>query len=301
MVNDHFKGLYSQRGQTTLLILGKWVIATACVLWLAHSTTQLAVMLSAVTNEPPLPTSIVNPSNSQSRQSPPPIDISALKSIALFKEVVVNVPVPEPEVEPEEVVVETKLNLVLKGLFTTDDANVGQAIIAHNNRDQLYQVEDEIDGLSNVTLSAVHDDRIVLNNRGSREVLYLYPEGERIAVSSPVREPIREEVDQAQAIDLNNPSVKKLSEMMRVVRERDKTTGDMLGFRILPGRDRDAFARSGLQANDIITSIDGNELTDLRTAMAIYREKRDASEASLIINRQGNQLSLDINLDKLSR
>jgi len=73
----------------------------------------------------------------------------------------------------------------------------------------------------------------------------------------------------------------------------------MLGFRVLPGRDRESFEKSGLKVNDIITAIDGEQLNDLRSAMAVYRSKRNATQVSLSIKRDGSPVIVDIDLSSL--
>ena len=62
----------------------------------------------------------------------------------------------------------------------------------------------------------------------------------------------------------------------------------------------DAGSQSITFTNDVITSIDGDQLTDLRTAMSIYRDKRNAARVSLILRRQEKEMSLDIDLAELS-
>jgi len=299
-------------GEVSLILLLHLSIGILLLAWSAHSIWQLTDMLQ---------TSPVESSNVVSRTDIPSntnesrelVDIAALKAIPLFGEEEVAAIVVAPVEEKEEELEETKLNLVLKGLFTSNKKENGQAIIANGRDDNLYQVGDEIEGLSKVSLLEVFNDRVKLSNRGKAEVLYLYPEserieGERITTSqgadsgqpSPFVEPAgQEQYSDVSDLDGNAPAVKKLSQIIRVVRERDKSTGDMLGFRVLPGRDRAGFDKSGLQTNDIITAIDGDKLTDLRSAMNIYRNKRDASQVSLMISREGSEVSIDIDLTTL--
>jgi general secretion pathway protein C len=300
------KGLRQQDGDVSVLLLGKAALAIVCVAWIAHSSLQLVQMLTATPEE----VAISHVASKATTNTSPTVDINALKSLPLFGEVSVvpadtltQTPDPEPK---EEKLEETRLNLVLKGLFTSGNEESGQAIIANGRQEDLYSVGDEIQGLSNVMLRAVFFDRIKLDNRGKAEVLYLYPESDSLAnsvensrtTSSPS---ISDQVDKDISFgSTDSRAAKKLSEIMRVVRERDKTTGNMLGFRVLPGRDREGFTKSGLKVNDVITSIDGDALTDLRTAMSIYRDKREATQVSLLIRRDGNDISLDIDLVELN-
>jgi general secretion pathway protein C len=310
MLSHHSKGLKWQLGNTSLLLLIKIMIAVLLVAWLANSMLQLVQMSSPATEAVLAEEAQVN--NSDDVPPRPPVDMAALKAIPLFGELVVNQAPLEVEPEQqEEDIVETTLNVVLKGLFTSTNSELGQAIISKGNKDQLYQVGESIEGLSKVKLLEVFADRVKLDNRGTAEVLYLYAEGERLVSSNGGGDLanqnssfVENEINQAKGTEWNDSlpakKTKKLNEIMRVVRERDKATGEMLGFRVLPGRDRESFERSGLQVNDVITSIDGDKLTDLRSAMSIYRNKREATQVSLLISRDGSVISLDINLNELS-
>jgi len=310
-MNDQCKRLTMCAGEVSLTLLLHLGLGALLLAWCAHSTWQLVDVLQAspVTSQNVVSRQTSSASdNDASRES---VDISALKAISLFGVEEVTPVVIAPVEEKIENLEETKLNLVLKGLFTSNNKNNGQAIIANGRDDNLYQVGDEIEGLSKVSLLEVFADRVKLSNRGKAEVLYLYPEGERISDSQGAdtsffidssTDPEQlgySEQEQLESVDDNAPQIKKLSQIIRVVRERDKSTGDMLGFRVLPGRDRAGFDQSGLQINDVITAIDGDKLTDLRSAMTIYRNKRDATQVSLMINRQGSEMSVDIDLSVL--
>jgi len=294
------RGLYCQRGALQPLFIGKLVASALLFAWLTVSLVQLADIITPpkiVTN-----TAATSPKHTPSAsQHLPTIDIAALSKVALFGEYVAEQS-PVETIEQEEVV-ETQLNLTLKGLFTSGDESSGRAIITNGRNEKLYQVGDKIEGLSNVTLLAVFSDRVTLDNRSNTEVLYLYPEGERLTSSSVINNVSKDQhatVEEHPRPSFEENNAKKLNQIIRVVRERDKSTGDMLGFRVLPGRDREAFELSGLKVNDVIISIDGEPLTDLRSAMTIYRNKRDATQVSLIIVRKDNKISLDLDLNKLN-
>lgn len=288
-------------GEVSLSLLAPVSVCLLLIMWSGHSVMQVINAANAHLEVESV-VEIAPSSTSPLRRDP--LDINTLAAIPLFGEVEEKAVVEEATIEKEEPLEETKLNLILKGLFTSEDNGAGRAIIANGRDEQLYQVGDDIEGLSNVSLSAVLFDSIRLKNRGKTEVLYLYPEGERITSDqrgdgsvASISGELDEEVGQETLV--NDPSVPKLSEIIRVVRERNKETGDMIGFRVLPGRNRGGFDKSGLLANDVITSIDGEKLNDLRSAMNVYRNKRNASQASLMVNRDGSEISLDIDLGNL--
>ena len=62
------------------------------------------------------------------------------------------------------------------------------------------------------------------------------------------------------------------------------------------GRDRKQFEALGFQPNDVVTGVNGIELTDPGKAMELYRVMREANEASFDVLRNGEQLNLVVQL-----
>lgn len=85
------------------------------------------------------------------------IDLSAL---SLFGKAQKQAPTPKAVDAPE-----TKLNLELHGVFTSEDTRNSAAIIGQSNKSDLYQIGDRISG--NAVLDAVFEDHILIR-RGSR-------------------------------------------------------------------------------------------------------------------------------------
>lgn len=74
--------------------------------------------------------------------------------------------------------------------------------------------------------------------------------------------------------------------------ERD---GKFLGFQLSPGSNVALFNQLGLQAGDIVTSINGTALDSPATAMRMLQEAGTASQVSLNLTRNGQEISLPIN------
>ena len=76
-----------------------------------------------------------------------------------------------------------------------------------------------------------------------------------------------------------------------------RENGQIVGYKIRPGRDRQLFDSLGLQADDVVKAVNGVELTSPQRVMEIYREMGDARSASLLIDRDGQEVSIDIELE----
>lgn len=304
-----------QRGSVDAILYLKVVVILLLLVWIS---TSLATAFWRLLPPPAIETNSLAIANTafEPEASAPALslDIAELKAIPLFGKEVEPVPeVVEPEPIKEDVE-ETRLNLTLVGSFANEaDDKRAYAIIA-NGRDQaLYKVDEAIEGLSNVTLIKVFSDRVILNNGGNQEALLMFPDGqlstssgsvanasfiEREAVPEPTVEPVSQSAAQTLANLTDNQRLQKISDVVRFTRKTEN--GQMIGFRVLPGRNRAGFEQTGLLLNDVVTAIDGSVLDNLRTANNIYREKRNATQASLTVLRDGAELTIDLDLNAIN-
>lgn len=109
----------------------------------------------------PLPVEV---SADASTPDAPDIPIERVVAMNLFGE-------PTPDAVPRtETLSETKLSLVLHGVFVADKADASTALISQrNNNPKLYAISDRLPG--NARLEEVHRDRVVVSRGGVRENL----------------------------------------------------------------------------------------------------------------------------------
>jgi general secretion pathway protein C len=202
----------------------------------------------------------------------------------------------------------TQLNVKLTGLVAVpNQPDAGSAIIEHRGAEATYAVGDTLDG-TRAKLHQVLEDRVLLEQNGRFETLMLDGvEFTRIAQANAglgqsdnpgdavaVEEPIV--LAESIASGVINPDVQArrdeiLAEPMKFfdyVRvspvQRD---GQLVGYRLMPGKDADIFARMGLQQNDLAIEINGIPLNDMQQAMRVINDLREATEATLKIERDG--------------
>lgn len=303
-----------QQGSVSLLLCAKLFVVLLLLIWMSLSFASLFWRLFPAPVVESYELATMNTAFEPQAKTPArSIDIAALKDIPLFGKEVAPAPVVEKEPEVvEENVEETRLNLTLMGSFANAvDDKKAYAIIA-NGRDQaLYRVDEALEGLNNVKLLKVFADKVILNNRGKQEALLMYPEGESqggvssvAASSNPFIEreapKSNESGNAAQALASlsDNQRLQKISDVIRFTRKTEN--GKMVGFRVLPGRNRAGFEQTGLQLNDVVTAIDGSSLDNLRAANELYKEKRNATQASLTVLRDGSELTIDIDLNSIN-
>ncbi|WP_185968021.1 type II secretion system protein GspC [Thalassotalea sp. PS06] len=219
--------------------------------------------------------------------------------------------------QQEESAPETRLNLTLTGLVASDDARVAAAIIESQGKQETYGIDDKIEG-TRAILKRVKIDRVIIESAGRLETLMLdgfeYTNKIPSATGQPNPKPatttsatrrtltnnqtqvnqakIKERVAQLKADIKDNPA--KFTDYIKITPHRER--GQIKGYRLSPGKDREFFSDVGLKPGDIALEINGNDLTDIRQAQQALKELRQSTQLSLVVKRGGeiHDISLDL-------
>lgn len=272
------------------------------VLLLAWLLAQLSWQVLPVPSYSILPnTSAAAPVNGSA-----PVSLSALALHPLFG---------KADAQPQAAVItqavteapKTTLNVKLTGLVAVPaNPQAGSAIIEHRGKEATYAVGDALEG-TRAKLHQVLEDRVLLEQSGRYETLMLDGvEFTRIAqanaglgrIDSPDVEASQEPITIAQpvATGFNNPDLQaqrdeimaepmKFFDYIRV--QPEQRDGQLFGYRLMPAKDPAMFQQLGLQQGDIAVEINGIPLNDMQQAMRVINEIRDATEASIKIERDG--------------
>ena len=297
----------------------KLALYAAAVLWILYSLAALSWSLlphAAV----PEPAVILNPQGGGAVATD--VDIEALVGRNLFgtagsKPVAEIKPAEQPQAGAagslegiEKRARETRLSLKLQGIVASDDLTEARAIIEVQRQQQQYRVNDKLPVSGNVTLIKILPDRVVLNNGGEYELLMLFDSSAAIAVpltAAPLTPPgpvAQRKLDQRGNREItamaeayrrrlySNPQ--SLSDVVKIAAVRDN--GQLRGYRVSAGRDRKQFESLGFKSNDVVTGVNGVELTDPGKAVELYRIMRSAEEASFNVLRGGDEITLVVGL-----
>jgi len=206
---------------------------------------------------------------------------------------------------------DTTLNLQLWGVHGATNAasgaaepEVGAAFISSGRSEQkVYYVGDTIEGGSGATLHSVYFDRVLLDRGGRLETLRL-PQELAAAAPPPVQRP---DIRQPTAVsppptaasirEVISDNAARFTEIVRIV--PDMRGGQMSGFRLTPGRDREAFAALGLQPGDVLTEVNGMILNDPQTAGQVFSALGEATMANVTVLRDGNPQVLTIDMSQI--
>ncbi len=254
------------------------------------------------------------------------VDIDALRGWPLFGQPGASV-TPEPEAEQtvasaeregiEKGARETRLDLVLRGVIAHSEDGTGSAIIEYRGQQAVYAVDDTLPVSGRVTLAKVMPFQVVLDNGGAYELLTLYQPSSldaQLAGMSPVT-PAPSRAAQAppadvRVIDKRSDEIttalaqayreqlyqdpQSLAELVRIAAVRDG--GELQGYRLTPGRDREQFERLGFRSGDLVVAVNGMPLSDPANTMRLYQAMRSASEASFDLLRGGEAVAVNVSL-----
>ncbi|OAN19209.1 type II secretion system protein GspC [Photobacterium jeanii] len=198
---------------------------------------------------------------------------------------------------------QTRLNLRLVGLVASNQSKTSLAVIAHQGRQNTYGISEAIDG-TRATLQAVYADRVIIRNSGRDETLMLdgvkYGKAQQSAPtrSAPKAQPQKNEaVSSAQLSKIKQEILDKPQNLFSYIRlSQVKKDGDLVGYRVNPGKERVLFDAVGLKANDLAVSLNGNDLTDPTVMAKLWTELSQATSFSLTVEREGQLHDIYIEL-----
>jgi len=294
-----------------LCLLAVWVVlALTRLLWALLPVAEPAV------GAPP---KVINPvSIGRSSAAAAPVDIDRMVAWHLFGEAGATAPlVTEPDTTAqanaragiEDGAQQTRLQLKLAGIVASTEDGLGHAIIEFQNQQAVYAVEDKLPVPGQVKLAKVMPQQVVLDNAGTYELLVLFDESS-LGSSTPATPAEAPPAASAQVDSRTDSATTSLAQSYRerlyqnpqslaeVVNVSAVREGEaLLGYRLNPGNDQEQFAQLGFKAGDLVTSVNGVSLDNPANTMALYNSMREAGEVVFEVQREGQPLTLSVNLD----
>ena len=282
----------AQLAALTVDRLPAWVSILA-VLLLGWYLARLVWLLYPVAENPPwLPPAM--------RQSTSPVavsqgDYASIGAAHLFGEVSREAPVISSDAALTAP--DTGLSLQLRATITADDPKVAHAIIADNSgTEKVYFAEMPLPG--GATLQKIQPDLVILSRAGQLEVLRLpRATGGGVAPAATFNTPrfpaVQAEVEEFVA--------QNTAGFLEVVRPQPfMPNGQLKGYRIYPGPNRQQFAALGLRAGDLITEINGVVLNNPAQGTEVFRSLGGATQVTVTLERDGQPQVLSLNMDQVS-
>ncbi len=288
-LNQHQKQLHT----IVVVLLSLYLIAFAAKLvWRIIPEPQLSAT-PTVSRAP-----VISSSSGQNG-----VNIAKIQQLNLFGNAAAKPAEPVAEVTDAP---ETRLNLTLTGVVASSEQEAGTAIIENRGSQAVYGLGEKIED-TNATLQKVYNDRVIIKNGVRNETLMLdgidYDEANRRREMQARNRPEPQE-EEEDTVELSEEAL----EATAALRERPanftdfisispKTEeGQLIGYQVSPGKEPELFKSAGLQAGDVITQINGLDLTDLQQSQEALSELRNAQTIELTIIRDGSLTTLYLDL-----
>jgi general secretion pathway protein C len=197
---------------------------------------------------------------------------------------------------------DTTLSLSLTAIVFGEGGIGSQAGISSNRgQEKTYQIGQAIDNASGATLHSVYFDRVLLNRGGRLETLRLPKEPSATATArSPT--PMMSPAASAPNGSLRQVISENASRLTDIVRLAPHVEGgQVVGFRVNPGRDRATFEALGLQPGDVVTDINGTVLDDPSQGLQAFEALGEATMANVTVLREGVPQVLVIDTSQLQK
>lgn len=206
---------------------------------------------------------------------------------------------------------ETKLNLTLTGVVASTTEEDGAAVIANRSTQSTYGIGEKIEGTQAI-LSRVFADRVIISNRGAKETLMLDGiDYSKISNSadiannnngfSPANQTIPKNVVKTVSAGPSLDSIaelrdkpEKFIDFINVAPVRNE--GELQGYRVSPGKEAALFNETGLQTGDVITYINGLDLTQPREAVEAMQALRESDSLEISVLRNDQPMTLSLSL-----
>ncbi|MFT6895823.1 MAG: general secretion pathway protein C [Paraglaciecola sp.] len=202
----------------------------------------------------------------------------------------------------------TRLNLTLTGVVTSSVQAQGAAIIENQGNQETYGLGEKILG-TNATLKEVYVDRVIIRNNSANETLMLdgldYQQNQEknrpipspARIRSPSQATQRHVTLSDEALDATRSLQQRPASFTDFIAvSPHRADGELSGYRVSPGSKPELFNAAGLQTGDIITEINGLDLTDMQQSVEAMGELRQAQSLQITVNRGNELLTLYLDL-----
>jgi general secretion pathway protein C len=204
----------------------------------------------------------------------------------------------------------TRLNLTLTGVVSSSVKDQGAAIIKNRNQQQTYGIGEKIEG-TNASLKEVYADRVIIKNGSSSETLMLdgvdYNKISNQSINQPIQAPVT--ISQPNTRDLGRRTLsddaiqasKELQDQPAsfidyIAVSPHRPNGELLGYRVSPGKKPALFKAAGLKSGDVITDINGLDLTDMQQALEAMNMLKELQSLQISVQREDELITIYLDL-----
>lgn len=269
---------------------GAALVLVALIAMLAARLVWMLVPVPEAAAWRPAPMAAVSPASAGER----PIDLASLTRTPLFGRYEAASDTAEGDLHDAP---DTRLSLTLMGVLASDSPSARALIAASNGEEKPYAIGAQV--IPGVELKAIFSDRVVLARNGALETLRLDKNApSRATAARPVENLSPSGAAMASLTDIRSQVLADPTKAANYLRVQPaNVNGQLRGYRVYPGRERDAFQQLGLRPGDLVTAVNGVELNDPQKALQLLSQLSQASLVEVTIQRGGQTQSLSLNFN----
>lgn len=299
MLPANMTRVFSSSLPERVLKLLPWPVNGVLLVLLSYLLYQLGVQFyQLLFPEQPAPPVVVNEQAEPARPAAPAVNVGKqIAGMHLFGEASDTQEVAasqQPTIAPD-----TRLNLELRGVYSTSDKYVGVAIIQDKNRndENFFTVSQNVFGLA--TLEEIYHNRVILQRNGKYETLRLPEEflsREHIYDNAALRAERKRVASNYRDIFLSRDGMELIKLFGFKPLHRG---GGFIGFVVtaMGDKGREMMETLGIKDGDLVTVVNGMRLSESLEAVASLKELKIATSIDVIIEREGVEIPFHIELD----
>jgi general secretion pathway protein C len=234
------------------------------------------------------------------------LNLADIKRLNLFGDYNAE-PIAEKEVTDAPV---TRLNLTLTGVVASTVIGQGAAVIENRNQQQTYGIGEKIEG-TNASLKEVYADRVIIKNGPSSETLMLdgvdYNKNSNQSINQTRQAPDTLSLPSNQGPQqrtLSDDAIQASIELQGqpasfvdyIAVSPHRPNGELLGYRVSPGKKPALFKAAGLRSGDVITDINGLDLTDMQQALEAMNMLKELQSLQMSVQREDELITIYLDL-----
>ena len=205
--------------------------------------------------------------------------------------------------------IETSLDLIITGIFASDDSDLARAYIRNRQGDEKkFKIGEDVFGLAE--LAEVHEDHVVLSRNQKKEKLSL-SKGHAISTkktnknNSMVRENasnrianhIKSSSQWQEMLDQQKYDPNKIAQIVGNVSVVRDNQGQINGLRVSNLSSGNALIKQGLKRNDQIIAINGIDISS-KNMLTLQSQLQNNDQANVTVLRNGRKLNVNLNLSE---
>jgi general secretion pathway protein C len=232
------------------------------------------------------------------------LNLADIKRLNLFGNYNATAPVVVQQVADAPV---TRLSLTLTGVVASSSEDEGAAIIENRKKQQTYGIGEKIEG-TNASLQKVYADRVIIKNGATNETLMLdgvdYKKNVAQVTSRPTVDNVAQNDSDSERRTLSDAAIQASRELQSqpssfidyIAVSPYRPDGELTGYQVSPGKKPALFQAAGLKSGDVITDINGLDLTNMQQALEAMNMLKELQSLQLTVQRQDELITIYLDL-----